>query len=274
MSVIQKRPFIEKVIATLSSAEKSDLIGLINGSELEPSFRSLVNKSYYLSDSDEGVSHIILETSDRTYTGYLLYTDDYCVLVSYKNIQDLVILNINPDKHTFEYVKEPLTITELRFELADAGGIGSDITADEINSENATAGQVLTADGTGGASWQSVGGDLVELTNMSGTLSDSDYAKLSGDNCLLKISTQYFYKAFDASTLIIYQAFSRQAGQDQALFDYVEITKSTKGWVLTNENIVEANPDVPLGTTPTDLTGLKVGNTYLVINPATFVDWS
>ena len=33
-------------------------------------------------------------------------------------------------------------------------GVGEEVTADEINSESATAGQVLMADGSGGASWQ------------------------------------------------------------------------------------------------------------------------
>ena len=37
-------------------------------------------------------------------------------------------------------------------------GVGSSITAGEINSETATNGQVLTADGAGGASWQNSGG--------------------------------------------------------------------------------------------------------------------
>jgi len=156
MSVIQKQPFIEKVIASLSDEEKVALVSLINGGDLEPDFRSLINKTYNLSASDKGVSHIILETLERTYTGYLLYTDTYCVLVSYKNIQELVMLDINPTKNTYELVKEPLTITELRFELgasASGGGAGN-VKAENIDSESATSGQVLTADGQGGASWQ------------------------------------------------------------------------------------------------------------------------
>jgi len=106
------------------------------------------------------------------------------------------------------------------------------------------------------------GVNVVELSNLSGTLTDSEFAKVSSNNCIIKVGTQTFYKEFDASTLITYQAFSRQAGQDQALYEYVEITKADKSWELKNENIVEANPSVPEGTTPTDLTGVKIGAGY------------
>ena len=183
MSSIQKKPFIEKVIATLTEAEKTALVGLINGGDLTPEFRSLVNRTYKVTASDKGVTHVILETESGRNTGYLVYTDDYCVFIGYQDIQELTMLNINVTHQTCVKVDEPLTITELRFELSGGGSIGEDVTADEINSENATLGQVLTANGSGGASWE--------------------------DNV-----------------------------------------------------IVEGNPEVPSGTTPTDLTGLKVGNTY------------
>jgi hypothetical protein len=326
MSKIQGKPFIEKVVATLTEEQKITLVGLVNGTSQVPNFRSLINSASYITNADKGVSHVVLEAWNKTYTGYLVYNDNYCVLLAYaNNTQDMVIVKINLENQSYKLVREALTILELRYVLEGIDG-GADVpvvletsnitalTNDEIS--GLKAGDVVVKvtgnqkhsyrvsykeNGQGicltytdasvaetvsydyvGDTWTYnstdvtplAGQSVVELSNVSGTLSDSDYAKVQQDNCIIKVSTQYFYKAFSASTLIVYQAFSRQAGQDQALFDYVEITKSTKAWELKADNIVEANPTVPEGTTPTDLTGLKVGNTYLAINPATFVDWS
>lgn len=232
MSVIQKKPFIERVLDTFTMEQKQSLISLINGSDEEPSFRSLVNKTYNITEADKGVNHIILETQEKRYTGYLLYNSNYCVFVAYKNIQELNILQINPVNQRFEIVKEPLTILELRFELESDGQAGD----------------------------SSI--EVVELSNLSGTLTDEQYAKLSGNNCVIHLGTQTFYKEFDASTLITYQAFTRQAGQDQALFEYIEITKADKSWEYQAENIVEANPN----DEPTDtLDKIKIGNTILSV---------
>lgn len=112
----------------------------------------------------------------------------------------------------------------------------------------------------------SMGPEIVSLENLSGTLTDEQYTTLSGDNALILLSTQYFRKAYSASTLIVYQAMTRQAGQDSALYEYIEITKSTKAWEYKNDNIVEGNPTVPEGTEPTDLTGIRIGNTYFSIS--------
>lgn len=78
------------------------------------------------------------------------------------------------------------------------------------------------------------GVEVVEIHDMSGTLSDEDYEKISKDNCLIKASTQYFHKEFHASTVIRYGATPR-LGNDKIIFDYIAIDKSTKGYELKNE---------------------------------------
>ena len=325
MSKIQGKPFIEKVIQSLTDALRTDLVSLINGANQSPAFRSLINSSHYISAGDKNkVSHVVLETWNKTYTGYLIYTDDFCVVISYsRNTQDLDILTINLTNQSYKIVREPLTITELRFELEE-GSEGADVIAIlneqgvprgvEVTSITSMSDNVLNElkpgyevikktgnqrhtylvsykeNGQGicltytdasvveTVSYDYVGGhwvynstdvvtidagqEIVELTGLSGTLSNDDYAKVSGDNCVIKMSTQYLYRAFNASTLIVYQALTRQAGTGKALFDYVEITKADKTWELKADDIVEANPTVPEGETPTDLTGLKVGNAY------------
>lgn len=76
--------------------------------------------------------------------------------------------------------------------------------------------------------------NVVEIHNMSGTLSDEDFAKVQGDNCMIKASTQYFYKQFDAATLLRYGALPR-LGVDKVIFESITIDKSTKGYEFTVE---------------------------------------
>lgn len=124
MSKIQGKPFIEKVIQSLTDTLRTDLVSLINGADQSPAFRSLINANHYISADDKNkVSHVVLETWNKTYTGYLIYTDDFCVVISYnRNTQDLDILTINLTNQSYKIVREPLTITELRFVLQDSNG--------------------------------------------------------------------------------------------------------------------------------------------------------
>lgn len=76
--------------------------------------------------------------------------------------------------------------------------------------------------------------NVVEIHNMSGTLSDEDFAKVQGDNCMIKASTQYFYKQFDAATLLKYGALPR-LGTGKVIFETITIDKATKGYEFTVE---------------------------------------
>lgn len=126
MSKIQAKPFTEKVIGTLTDELRESLLGLVNGSNQTPAFRSMINASNYITGADKDkVQHIVLETWNKTYTGYLIYNNTYCVLIAYaNNTQDLSIVNINLTNQTYTLVKEVLTILELRFILGGSGGGG------------------------------------------------------------------------------------------------------------------------------------------------------
>lgn len=103
------------------------------------------------------------------------------------------------------------------------------------------------------------GPTILELSDVSGTLTNEQYELASGDNCVIALGTQRYYKMYDAATLIVYQTGTRQAGQDSALYEYIEITKSTKAWEYKNDNIVAANPT--LEGTESELTGIEIGGT-------------
>lgn len=82
---------------------------------------------------------------------------------------------------------------------------------------------------------------IVDLVNLSGTLSDEDYANVLKDNCIVKVSTEYFYKQFSASTVITYASVPRiSANKEKAIFDSVEIEKSSKSYAVKSETFPAA----------------------------------
>lgn len=78
------------------------------------------------------------------------------------------------------------------------------------------------------------GVNVVQVTNMSGTLSDDDYKKLLQANSVILASTQFYYKQYDASTMLRFASAPR-LGVDKIIFDYIEIDKATKEYELKNE---------------------------------------
>lgn len=121
MSKINGKPFIQSVIDSLTDELKSTLTSLINGSNQTPSIRSLINPASGITNSDKNkVQHIVLETWNKVYTGYLIYNNSYCVFISYqRNTQELTVLNINLTNNVYTVVREYLSIVELRFLLRD-----------------------------------------------------------------------------------------------------------------------------------------------------------
>ena len=98
---------------------------------------------------------------------------------------------------------------------------------------------VLTEDAKMGIIEEHIGdGDginVVELSTATGTLSDDDYEKVSNSNCIIIVSTQYFYKQYSASTVIRYGAIPR-LGTQKVIFDYIDIDKNTKTYEIKSES--------------------------------------
>ena len=133
MSTINKKPYINTVLESLTPEEKATLKSLINGEGDAPVFRSILPYgSPKLTASDKGIKRVDLEVStllaSNVYRGYLIYNDSLCVLIvyySFKN-QGLKLIKLELGNDGFwEYNLKPceLGIVELRSELDDAGDI-------------------------------------------------------------------------------------------------------------------------------------------------------
>lgn len=116
MSVINKKPYIETVLSSITKENLAKLIGLVNGGEGNVVFKSYINTSYAFSTDDKGVKRIVLETKDKVFTGYLIYNNSHCVIVAYDSSlsQNLKIVKLDYANDKYELVNEDLTINEFR----------------------------------------------------------------------------------------------------------------------------------------------------------------
>lgn len=116
---------------------------------------------------------------------------------------------------------------------------GTKITAGDIDSENATSGQVLMANGTGGASWQNASGgiEIVTIsTGSSGTFTNAEMTKLS-NGALIYHSVQklFYYKYGDYSSKYEYRCLDSDASSIYA--NRIDVNISTGDWTRTLFNI-------------------------------------
>lgn len=124
MSRIHAKPYIRKVIDSLSDLQKVALLGLVNGEtpiggSANPTQKSLLNPSQYINGGDKNVvKYVALETAEGTYTGFLIYTNAYCCLVAYQDdSQNLDILDIDLSNMTYKVNGENTSIADMRFEI-------------------------------------------------------------------------------------------------------------------------------------------------------------
>lgn len=135
MSVIDKYPFINAVLTSLSDEDLASLQECVNGAGGSSVFKSILAGSpYLLKNTDKGVYPIELEvaksgTAQTVYPGFLIYNDDYCVLISFatERSQILTVLDLHLVNGLWSYEIKPfeLSITDLRSELFDVAGGGS-----------------------------------------------------------------------------------------------------------------------------------------------------
>ena len=129
----------------------------------------------------------------------------------------------------------------------DAGLLPSPvITADSINSETATSGQVLTADGDGGCSWDTISTGYthtVAISTTSGTFSDSDFAKLGyGDSTIVytdsySVSTVYKLK-LETASILEFEALDAASRNNLKLID---VNKTTKAYSMTAISMITSS---------------------------------
>ena len=213
MSIFGKTPYLEAKISALSDEQKSALATAINSSADNGTTYDLIGLRALEQDTIAPVKIQFNPACLRS--GYLILKyNSFCTFITNELYYSGKATVIDIDLSTLKYkeIKEDCTVEEVRRILGSGSG-GSDT-------------PIVS----------------VELSGLSGTLTDDDYEKALGDNCVLKVGTQTYYKAFSASLSIVYQAFSRQGGTGTALYDYVEITKADKSYQVLSGDIVKANP--------------------------------
>ena len=128
MSVINQIPFLDTLFSDLSVEELKTLRNCVNGQGGAPVIRTLERNSStltLLTSSDKGIKPIVLElnkpAAQQLYTGYLLYTDDACVVIAYASDYSplLTIINIDMSKLTYDMLDYSVSITGLRSDLND-----------------------------------------------------------------------------------------------------------------------------------------------------------
>jgi len=165
MSVIRKIPFIQTLVADLSSNQKKSLLDVINGEE------SLIPASFSNMPASAITPVLFQFDANNSKTGILVLSSHYRVLIAYHRFQDLLMFKLNSD-NTYEKVNEYLDINELRRLVEE---LDEHITTGEIDTGSATMGQVLSTDGAGDAVWV----DAPDLINNS-SVETGDAVKMLG----------------------------------------------------------------------------------------------
>ena len=131
MSTINRKPFIKTLLESCTDDELSVLSSLLDGSGDQTIIKRSANpvassNAPHISATDKGVKLCNLTINYTSWLGYLIYTDDYCVLISFTDAQVLKMFDLTADKTIPNTVDEELNILELRSTLYEvSGGSGS-----------------------------------------------------------------------------------------------------------------------------------------------------
>ena len=90
-------------------------------------------------------------------------------MVHFTDFNSLSLFDIDVANLGIQTISEYLDINELRrvaYEISDGSAV-IEVSASNIKSAGATAGQVLKADGSGGAEWGDAGGNISLIANNS-----------------------------------------------------------------------------------------------------------
>lgn len=101
--------------------------------------------------------------------------------------------------------------------------VNKPVTKQAIDSETATNGQVLTADGSGGASWQNASGgnNYVSISSYSGTFTSDEITKLSNNDSYIAFESgsthRIFIKKDESSSLMFFYLIGFGAATQEEL---------------------------------------------------------
>jgi len=116
MSLIGKKPFVDKILDTLNETQLTTLQGLLDNLGSAKSI-ILYDGNYTLTDDDKGVSYVQMKLSPFvTVSGILCYKDaSNCGLFVVNGGQEVMqSIEIHPSTLTYEYKYEHLSATEFR----------------------------------------------------------------------------------------------------------------------------------------------------------------
>lgn len=130
MSIVGKKPFVEKVISYLSEEELVALKNELNSSS------ALTDITYSDLESDI-IDRVHFKFGNIDYKdGIIVKNDNICVLFVFYDEQKISIYNINLTENTYKEVKEYCTIAELRSVLSDyliESGAGEELTPELLS---------------------------------------------------------------------------------------------------------------------------------------------
>lgn len=160
-----------------------------------PQLNDGVEGMFVLTGNLQNVDYIGLRVGDSvTYEEFALKIPlnyyDNTLYVGLSDIEGLPIRknNASNDQIVFKgFIRNNYIDKYILIDIGGSKGLTS-VTASDVDSESATSGQVLQADGNGGASWEN-NVEIVTLTNTSGTLTDADFNKILKDNTIIKLVT-------------------------------------------------------------------------------------
>lgn len=123
------------------------------------------------------------------------------------------------------------------------------VTAADVDSGSAASGKVLTADGLGGALWESVGEaqqNIINLSASSGTLTDDQLEQAQEAICFIKLAdggNEYvFRKYLETSSMIYFTLVSEgdvSGGSAQINRNHIDVTVSTKAYALAEGELID-----------------------------------
>lgn len=125
MSTINKKPFIKTLLQDMSSSEIATLQTLCDGNGDQTALLRTLNSNpvgsrSHITASDKGVHLCDLEIGFSLFKGYLIYTENYCILLQFTDFQRIQMFDINITTLVdYALIDEYLDINELRSELDD-----------------------------------------------------------------------------------------------------------------------------------------------------------
>ena len=239
-----------KYISNVSVDGNGDLICTIYDPETSTSTQ--VNAGHVVGPAgQDGQGMQVINTT--TTTGTLSASDlakangtDDCILIYTDSGVDLTMQRIFKDSSYVYFYAHFLDSGKAQCLVCDVDAVTGaynidggnlPIKASNINSETATNGQVLTADGNGGASWQNASGSfthyVIITSETSGTITLSDIPKLEYNDSVLiyqsGTNTTFYNKDYETSGNIYFTEVTSSAGVKE-----IKVVKSTGAYEKTS----------------------------------------